>query len=133
MTEVLPPPRRLELPVIEPTRETPAQITTLQQEIRELARRRKAVVLAHNYQRPEVQDAADYVGDSLGLAIEARKTDASVIVAAREHPAFRSGRSTRFVGERIAAVSAMKCTPAKMITSAGVLAACRERPSESPT
>jgi len=85
MTEVLPPPRRLELPVIEPTRETPAQITTLQQEIRELARRRKAVVLAHNYQRPEVQDAADYVGDSLGLSRQAAKTPADVIIFAGVH------------------------------------------------
>ena len=55
------------------------------------------------------------------------------MVAASEHPARRSGRSTRFLGDRIAAVSAMKCTPAKMITSASVLAAWRERPSESPT
>src|SRR5919202_2491627 len=48
--------------------------------IRALARERKAVILAHNYQVPEVQDVADFVGDSLGLAIEARKTDAPVIV-----------------------------------------------------
>ena len=55
------------------------------------------------------------------------------MVAASEQPAWRSGSSTRFVGDRIAAVSAMKWTPAKMITSAGVFAAWRERPSESPT
>ena len=42
------------------------------------------------------------------------------MVAASEQPASRSGSSTRFVGDRIAAVSAMKCTPAKMITLAGV-------------
>ena len=85
MTEVLPPPRRLELPVIEPTRETPDQIAALQQEIRELARRRNAVVLAHNYQRPEVQDVADYVGDSLGLSRQAAKTPAEVIIFAGVH------------------------------------------------
>src|SRR3982074_1793838 len=48
--------------------------------VRRLAREHNAVILAHNYQVPEVQDAADFVGDSLGLAIEARKTDAEVIV-----------------------------------------------------
>jgi len=85
VTEVLPPPRRLELPVIEPTRETPDQIAALQQEIRELARRRNAVVLAHNYQRPEVQDVADYVGDSLGLSRQAAKTPAEVIIFAGVH------------------------------------------------
>jgi quinolinate synthase len=81
----MPPPRRLELPVIEPTRETPDQIAALQQEIRELARRRNAVVLAHNYQRPEVQDVADYVGDSLGLSRQAARTPAEVIIFAGVH------------------------------------------------
>ena len=42
------------------------------------------------------------------------------MVSASEHPAARSGRRTVFVGERIAAVSAMKCTPQKTITSAGL-------------
>jgi quinolinate synthase len=40
--------------------------------IRDLARSRNAVILAHNYQLPEVQDAADFVGDSLGLALQAQ-------------------------------------------------------------
>jgi quinolinate synthase len=53
----------ISLPVIERLDETPEQIAGLQAEIRELARRRNAVVIAHNYQRPEVQDVADFVGD----------------------------------------------------------------------
>ena len=48
--------------------------------IRKLTKERNAVILAHNYQLPEVQDIADYVGDSLGLSIQASKTDADVIV-----------------------------------------------------
>ena len=48
--------------------------------INELKRRLNAVILAHNYCRPEVQEVADYVGDSLGLAVKASKTDADVIV-----------------------------------------------------
>jgi quinolinate synthase len=54
-------------------------------EIRALASERDAVVLAHNYQRAEVQDVADYVGDSLGLSRQAAATDASVIVFAGVH------------------------------------------------
>ncbi len=60
-------------------------IADLQGEIRTLARERNAVVLAHNYQRPEVQDVADYVGDSLGLSREAAKTKAGVIVFCGVH------------------------------------------------
>jgi quinolinate synthase len=56
-----------------------AERTRLSREIRDLARERKAVILAHNYQVPEVQDVADFVGDSLGLAREAARTDAQVI------------------------------------------------------
>jgi quinolinate synthase len=54
-------------------------------EIRELARARNAVILAHNYQVPEVQDAADYVGDSLGLSRQAAATDAETIVFCGVH------------------------------------------------
>src|SRR5213079_1593879 len=57
----------------------------LQREVRELARQRNAVILAHNYQVPEVQDVADYVGDSLGLSRQAAATDADTIVFCGVH------------------------------------------------
>jgi quinolinate synthase len=49
-------------------------------EIRELKEQQKAVILAHNYQLPEIQDLADFCGDSLGLSIQASKTNAETIV-----------------------------------------------------
>src|SRR5258705_7932232 len=61
------------------------QVDELQAEIRELARTRNAVIIAHNYERPEVQDVADFVGDSLGLSREAAKTKADVIVFCGVH------------------------------------------------
>src|SRR6478609_2385794 len=60
-------------------------IAELQSEIKDLARDRNAVILAHNYERPEVQDVADFVGDSLGLSREAAKTSAEVIVFCGVH------------------------------------------------
>ena len=48
--------------------------------IQELKAQRKAIILAHNYQPPEVQDIADFVGDSLGLSQKAASTDAEVII-----------------------------------------------------
>ena len=64
---------------------TTLEIETMQEEIRALARERDAVIIAHNYQRPEVQDVADYVGDSLGLSRQAAATDADVIVFCGVH------------------------------------------------
>jgi len=64
---------------------TTLETGTLQEEIRALARERDAVIIAHNYQRPEVQDVADYVGDSLGLSRLAAATDAGVIVFCGVH------------------------------------------------
>jgi quinolinate synthase len=75
----------LALPVIESAGEGPEEIAALQTEIRDLARGRAAVILAHNYQRPEVQDVADFVGDSLGLARQAERTESRVIVFAGVH------------------------------------------------
>ena len=64
---------------------TTTTTTVMQDEVKALARERDAVILAHNYQVPEVQDVADYVGDSLGLSREAAATDAEAIVFCGVH------------------------------------------------
>jgi quinolinate synthase len=61
------------------------EIADLQDEVRALAAERRAVILAHNYQLPEVQDVADYVGDSLGLSRVAAAADGDVIVFCGVH------------------------------------------------
>jgi quinolinate synthase len=60
-------------------------IPALQEEVRALAAERGAVILAHNYQLPEIQDVADYVGDSLGLSRRAAAADADMIVFCGVH------------------------------------------------
>jgi quinolinate synthase len=60
-------------------------IPAMQNEVRALAEERGAVILAHNYQLPEVQDVADFVGDSLGLSQRAARTDADVIAFCGVH------------------------------------------------
>ncbi|MEN6424364.1 MAG: quinolinate synthase NadA [Phycisphaerales bacterium] len=69
-------------------------------QIHELKDRRRAVILAHNYQPAEIQDLADFCGDSLGLSIQASKTDAETIV---------------FCGVRFMAETAKVLSPGKTV------------------
>jgi quinolinate synthase len=64
---------------------TAGEIAELHAEVRALATEHNATILAHNYQVPEVQDVADYVGDSLGLSRQAAASDAEIIVFCGVH------------------------------------------------
>ena len=84
-------------------------IPALQSEVRALAAERGAVILAHNYQLPEVQDVADFVGDSLGLSQQAARTDAEVIA---------------FCGVRFMAETAKILSPQKTVILPDMDAGC---------
>ena len=86
-----------------------ADMSDLEAEIRALAKDRDAVILAHNYQVPEVQGVADFVGDSLQLAIEAQKVPQSTIV---------------FCGVHFMAESAKVMNPAKRVLLPNLSAGC---------
>ena len=84
-------------------------VVSLQKEVRALAKERDAVILAHNYQLPEIQDVADYVGDSLGLSRQAAASPASVIA---------------FCGVHFMAETASVLSPEKMVLIPDVDAGC---------
>lgn len=94
-----------------------AQIADYSRRIREMARERKAVILAHNYQLPEVQDIADFVGDSLGLSLEAQNSGAERII---------------FCGVHFMAEAAKVLNPDKRVFLPHIAAGCSLADSISP-
>ena len=76
---------RYTLPPIEEITDTAEEILVKQERVRKLCRERNAIILAHHYQRPEVQEVADYVADSLRLSQSAAATDADAIVFCGVH------------------------------------------------
>jgi quinolinate synthase len=107
---------------------TTAEITTMQEEVRALAAERGAVILAHNYQLPEVQDVADYVGDSLGLSQQAASTDAEAIAFCGVH--FMAETAAILCPEKTVLIPDLRagCSLADSITAAQLRAWKAEHP-----
>src|SRR5271168_1190782 len=76
---------RYTLPIVETVADTAEEIRRKQERVRALCAERNAILLAHHYQRPEVQEVADAVADSLKLSQAAAKTNADVIVFCGVH------------------------------------------------
>ncbi|MFU8855912.1 MAG: quinolinate synthase NadA [Deferrisomatales bacterium] len=100
----------------------------LRRDIRKLLAERRGVLLAHNYQRPEIQDLADITGDSLALSTEAARTDAKVIVFCGVH--FMAESAAILSPEKTVLLPRMDagCPMADMITAADVLRVREENP-----
>ena len=100
----------------------------LKAEIKKLLKERNAILLAHNYQRDEVQDAADLTGDSLGLSIEASKTEAKVIVFCGVH--FMAESASILSPDKTVIFPRMDagCPMADMITRDGLIRMKEEYP-----
>jgi len=100
----------------------------LNDKIKALLHERKAILLAHNYQRPEVQDIADLCGDSLELSIKASQTDADVIVFCGVH--FMAETASILCPDKkvLLPASDAGCPMADMITAGELLEKRREMP-----
>ena len=100
----------------------------LRENILNLKKKRKAVILAHNYQLGEIQDIADYVGDSLELSQKAAKTDAEVIVFCGVH--FMAETASILCPEKVVLLPDMHagCPMANMITAEAIRQKKKEHP-----
>lgn len=101
----------------------------LQSKIKELKKERNAIILAHNYQRPEVQDIADFLGDSYGLSREAAETDADVIVFCGVD--FMAETAKILNPEKIVLIPALEalCPMAMLLTSEQIHEAKKQYPN----